>query len=66
MDNFIWLDNWPLIATNYYKEQMRETKQKHDAMRESHSKLKFDLERRVKEQQRARLDLENEVRNLAN
>jgi len=35
-------------------------------MREDHNKGKFDLERRVKEAQRARNDLENEVRKLAN
>lgn len=33
---------------------------------EDHGKNKFDEERKVKELQRNRLDLENEVRNLTN
>ena len=48
------------------KDQMKDTRRKNDNQRDGHNKYKFDLERKVKESQRNRLDLENEVRSLAN
>lgn len=38
----------------------------HSIWIEDHNKLKFESEKNVKAGQRARLDLENEVRNLSN
>jgi len=45
---------------------MKDTRKKTENFRDDHHKNKFDLERKVKDSQRSRLDLENEVRMLAN
>jgi len=60
-DKFMLAAQW---STN--KDQMKDTRKKTENSRDDHNKTKFDLERKVKESQRNRLDLENEVRNLAN
>jgi uncharacterized protein YlxW (UPF0749 family) len=41
-------------------------KRKYTEYVEEHNKVKFELEKKVKDLQRGRLDLENEVRNLSN
>jgi hypothetical protein len=48
------------------KTQLKDMKKKYTEYVDEHNKVKFELEKKVKELQRSRLDLENEVRNLAN
>ena len=52
------------LAAN--KEQLRSMKKKYNDHVEEHHKTKFETEKKVKEMQRSRLDLENEVRNITN